>query len=115
MRFPILLLCMLPGAALAQSSDAPAEMFSVDYSCADDRRLQASFINAGEESFAVIHEAGRLVPMKIAISASGARYLSADERLELWTKGPEATLTLSGDDEVVLYKDCAEVPAAQTR
>ena len=42
--------------------------------------------------------------------ADRARYLSADESLELWTKGPEATLTLLGENETVLYRDCAEVP-----
>ena len=106
MRLPLIaVLLSLPAAAMAQDA-----MFSVTYACADDRTLEASFINAGDESFAVIFEAGALVPMQIAESASGARYLSADEQLELWTKGPEATLTLLGENETVLYRDCAEVP-----
>ena len=106
MRLPILALALsLPAAAMAQEA-----MMNVTYACANDRTLQASFINAGDESFAVIFEAGALVPLQIAESASGARYLSADEGLELWTKGPEATLTLLGENETVLYRDCAEVP-----
>ena len=106
MRLPILALALsLPAAAMAQEA-----MMNVTYACANDRVLQASFINAGDESFAVIFEAGALVPLQIAESASGARYLSADEQLELWTKGPEATLTLLGENETVLYRDCAEVP-----
>lgn len=107
MRLPILALILSLPAAAAMAQDA---MMNVAYACADDRVLQASFINAGDESFAVVFEAGALVPMQIAKSASGARYLSADEALELWTKGPEATLTLLGENETVLYRDCAEVP-----
>ena len=105
MRLPILaLLVLLPAAAMAEG-----EMFSVEYQCADNRRLPVAFINAGEDSFAVIHEAGAMVPLKLAVSASGARYLSADEGLELWTKGAEATLTLLGENGTVLYRDCAEI------
>ncbi len=108
MRFlPFALILSLPGAALAASSAA-----EVDYVCADGRGFQASFINAGDEAFAVIFEAGRLVTMKIAQSASGARYLSPDEKLELWTKGDGARVTLLGEEETVLYRDCREmVPA----
>lgn len=99
---------MFPAMALAQS-----DMAAVDYDCADNRALSVAYINAGEESFAVVQEAGHMVPMKIAMSGSGARYLSADDRLELWTKGPEAMLTLKGDADIPLYRDCVE--AAQTR
>ena len=114
MRLPILvavpaLVLSLPLGAAAQDA-----MMSVTYACANDRVLNASFINAGDESFAVIFEAGALVPMQIAESASGARYLSADEQLELWTKGPEATLTLLGEYETVLYRDCVEVPVTDS-
>ncbi len=109
MRLPILALFLtLPAGAFAQDA-----MMNITYACANDRVLQASFINAGDESFAVIFEAGQLVPMQIAVSASGARYLSADEGLELWTKGPEATLSLLGETETVLYHDCAEVPVEE--
>lgn len=114
MRLPILvavpaLVLSLPLGAAAQDA-----MMSVTYACANDRVLNASFINAGDESFAVIFEAGALVPMQIAELASGARYLSADEQLELWTKGPEATLTLLGENETVLYRDCVEVPVTDS-
>ena len=106
MRFTTLALSLiLPAAAMAQT-----DMVEVTYQCASNRTLSAAFINAGEESFAVIFEGAALVPMQIAQSASGARYLSSDERLELWTKGPDATLTLKGETETVLYRDCTEVP-----
>ncbi|MFV0408867.1 MAG: MliC family protein [Paracoccus sp. (in: a-proteobacteria)] len=108
MHLPILTLCLSLPAAWAQ-----AEIFTVDYTCADNRTLQAAFINEGEANYAVLLDADRLVPMTIAQSGSGARYLSEDGKLELWTKGPEATLRRVGDEEVTLYQDCQEAPAAE--
>ena len=109
MRFLIpALLCGLPAAAFAQG-----DMQTVSYACANDASFQVAFINTGEDSFAVMQNGQDLVPMKIALSGSGARYLSEDGGLELWTKGPEATVSAFGETEAVLFDDCTEMDAGQ--
>ncbi|MFD1881744.1 MliC family protein [Paracoccus pacificus] len=95
------LMMTVPAAAMAQDA-----MSTVTFTCEGDNTFQASFINAGDDSFAVVYQDDTLIPMTIAESASGARYLSADGALELWTKGSEATLSRLGDKEEVIYKGC---------
>ncbi|WBU63439.1 MliC family protein [Paracoccus aerodenitrificans] len=104
---------LISAFSLAVAGSGMAETLAVTYDCADDRELQTVFVNSEEESHAVIYDAGRLVPLSIAVSGSGARYLSEDGRLEFWTKGPEAMLTLLGDENIPLYRDCRD--AAQAR
>ncbi|SDD37570.1 Membrane-bound inhibitor of C-type lysozyme [Paracoccus isoporae] len=102
-------LCLtLPVAASAQS-----QMAVLDYTCADARRLSVAFINAGDGSFAVLQDGGRLVTLEIAPSGSGARYLSDDGRMELFTKGNAATASLIGDEDIPLYRDCDGVAQAR--
>ena len=80
MRLPILALALsLPAAAMAQDA-----MMNVTYACANDRTLQASFINAGDESFAVIFEAGALVPMV----PEGLVLLTARAKRAVWEMSP---------------------------
>ena len=75
MRLPILALALsLPAAAMAQEA-----MMNVTYACANDRTLQASFINAGDESFAVIFEAGALVPLRGGERAFGLLVLGSPD------------------------------------
>lgn len=100
----------LPVASVAQAPQMAVQA----YECAAGRFLSVAFINAGDESFAVLQEAGRIVPLKVAPSGSGARYLSEDGGLELWTKGDTAMLTLlGGDAEIPLYRDCKGLDQAR--
>ena len=104
-HLPLLAALFLPTTAFAES-----EMFTVNYVCPSDASFQVAFINSGEDSFAVMDLGEQLVPMQIAQSASGARYMSEDAGLELWTKGPMATV--SGDEAAsASYKDCTETEA----
>ncbi|WBU60175.1 MliC family protein [Paracoccus albus] len=104
-HLPLLAALFLPATAFAES-----EMFTVNYVCPNDASFQVAFINAAEDSFAVMDIGDGLVPMQIAQSGSGARYLSEDAGLELWTKGSMATV--SGDEAAsASYKDCAEMEA----
>lgn len=92
---------LLPAAAMAEiSTDV------VTYSCDNQRSLDVAYINAGEDSFAVMSEGGALVVLPIAVSASGARYLEESRQLEWWTKGDEGFLTQLGEPEIPLYQNC---------
>lgn len=98
----------LPAAAFAQG-----DMQAVTYLCANDASFQVAYINTGDDSFAVMQNGEYLVPMKIAQSGSGARYLSEDGELELWTKGPEATVSAFGEVEGTVFEDCLDTDAGQ--
>ncbi len=89
------------------------------YSCEGEKGFDAVFLNtAGGNSFAVVGLEDALIPMELAISASGARYLSVAEpeaaeagtdavQYQLWTKGMAATLsTIDGEAETDLMVDC---------
>ncbi|TKW66602.1 MAG: hypothetical protein DI616_08860 [Paracoccus denitrificans] len=102
---PALLLCLPAMAAHAES-----KTFTRTYACPNDMAFQAAFINAGDESFAVVTSDGHLVPLTIAVSGSGARYVSADGAVELWTKGPAATLGVRGENgDVMQTEECREM------
>lgn len=83
----------------------------VSYACDGDTSMQVVFVNtAAGASYAVVLEQGRMIPMQIAVSASGARYLSIapEGRYQLWTKGDAADLVaLDGDAETPLRSGCA--------
>ncbi|MDO5643422.1 MAG: MliC family protein [Paracoccus sp. (in: a-proteobacteria)] len=90
--------------------DRPAvsgSMFRARYDCPEGRDFDAVFINAGGDSFAVVELAQLIQPLGIAVSGSGARYLSGDGQVEFWTKGDEATLTLYYDGTArVVHDNC---------
>ena len=81
------------------------------YACEDDTAMEVVFLNtAAGSSLAVVATYAGLVPMQVAISASGARYLSADGVLQLWTKGDAADLVaLEGDKETPLRSGCVTI------
>lgn len=82
----------------------------VSYACDGDTSMQVVFVNtAAGASYAIVLEQGRMIPMQIAVSASGARYLSIapEGRYQLWTKGDTADLVvLDGDAETPLRSGC---------
>lgn len=61
---------------------------------------------SGEDALLELPLAG--VPLSIQVSASGARFASADGRYEVWTKGGSALVTLDGAD----LGECTFVPPA---
>ena len=106
-RFSVLCLALgtltLPAAA--------QETQSQTYRCERGAQVQATYLNPGERSFAVISFEGRQMAFEIAQSASGARYVSADGAFVWWTKGDGGLLLHGeGDQEVMIYADCAVVP-----
>ncbi|MDP5308922.1 MliC family protein [Paracoccus spongiarum] len=104
-----LALLMLPGdAAVAQQ---PADdLIPALYRCADGAAVPVVYITpASGEGYAVALVAGRLVALRAAPSASGARYLSrgTGEVLELWNKGDRLTVATGGDaPDRVIHADC---------
>ena len=112
-----------PAAAPAAAAAAPAattppstepapgdSIEAVSYACAGNKILHAVFVNtAGGSSFATILQQDELIPMQIAVAASGARYtaINPDYTYELVTKGDSADLyaTTNGKEERVL-EDC---------
>jgi membrane-bound inhibitor of C-type lysozyme len=98
---------LAPSLAAAE----PAQITTVSYLCERGARVEASYINAGESSFAVVGVEGRQVGFEIAESASGARYVSADPEQPYvwWTKGETAMLLHGTDDaEAMLLQGCQQ-------
>lgn len=112
-RLAFAALTLAASPALAVTPAAPQdEVLTVRYTCEGDTPLDAVFINtAAGNSFAVIALEGRAIPMAVAMSASGARYLSESDvdgvQYELWTKGCEATLsTIKEGNDAPLLAGC---------
>lgn len=91
---------------------APTDVTVAQYRCDRGAVVLATYVNAGEDAFAVVGFEGRQLGFVIATSASGARFVSTDptQPYVWWTKGETAMLLHgSGDAEVMVYGDCAEV------
>lgn len=104
-----------PEIAPGTGSDTGDQVLMARFACDGGTGLDAVFVNtAGGSAFAVIGIDDRLVPMAVAISASGARYVSIPDlqadgadgdaagapgiRYQFWTKGDTARLsTLAGE------------------
>lgn len=117
-RLALAALFLAAAPALAQTpaaSDTPPApedtLLRFHYTCDGGQGFDAVFVNtAAGNGYAIVGLDGALIPMEVAISASGARYLSIAEdgpRYQFWTKGMDATLsTLEGEAETPLMADC---------
>lgn len=109
-----------PALAISAASDdveAMDEVTRMDFICEDGPGFTAIFLNtAGGNSYATLSYENQPVWFEIAMSASGARYVSepidsgedgVSTQLELWTKGKTATLsTIDGEDTQALFSNC---------
>lgn len=99
-----------PKPALQAEIVGEDSLDDMSYTCEGDASLQVVFVNtATGNSYAIVLEQDRMIPMKIAESASGARYLSVgtEGSYQLWTKGDSADLVaLDGDTETPLRSGC---------
>lgn len=109
----LLLAALLVAAApaLAETALQPQDdIQSVSYACAQDQTMEVVFLNTAEgNSYAVVMVEGELIPMQIAVSGSGARYLSIGPQptRQLWTaKGGADLVVLDGQAETPLRSDC---------
>lgn len=105
---PLLLFLLVIGAP-AVAEDAPPA-FAWTYVCDGGAVLQVAYINPEDgTSLAVVGWAGQLVPMHVARSGSGARYVAFDASTGyVWhTKGEGGFLARDTDTEqVTLLSDC---------
>lgn len=65
-----------------------AERQTVTYACGGDRKVTAEYVNAGENSLAIVTFGEQTVLMVSVLSGSGARY--AGQQYVWWTKGNSA-------------------------
>lgn len=84
------------------------QLLHVTYDCPGGAVLEAVFLNtAAGDSHAVVTTGEGLMPMSIAISASGARYTTqtGEPPFTFWTKGDNASL-FKGAEETPVLTDC---------
>lgn len=102
-------LAALLGAApvLAEGTD---DIRRVLYACEGDRAMEVVFLNtAGGNGYAFVLADGEMIPMQVAVSASGARYLSIGPgpARQLWeAKGRADLVALEGEAERPLRRNC---------
>ncbi len=106
----------LPFAALAFATAATAENLTStqDYTCNDGAPLSVAYINTpAGDAFAVLLIDGRMHIAEIAVSASGARYVTAPEDGYTWhEKRGEGLLEWArpGEDMPARTQICTETP-----
>lgn len=102
----------LAPAQVAPSEPALAELIAVTYHCERGVILPAVYVNDGAGHVVALIE-GQLVVLPRAISASGARYLSAEQPgYEFWSKGDSAMLSWGTDaDSAILLRECLAADA----
>jgi membrane-bound inhibitor of C-type lysozyme len=89
--------------------DAPkAEALSVIYRCEGAKEMTVEYINAGEDSLAMVPVEGGRRLMVTVLSGSGARY--AGGAFVWWTKGSEGSLyDLRNGEDADPVATCVEV------
>lgn len=103
------LLAVVP--AQAQTTPEAADDISrASYACEGGKTMEVVFLNtAAGNSYAVVMAEDQLIPMQIAPSGSGARYLALGEQPthQLWTaKGGGDLVALDGTQETPLRTGC---------
>ncbi len=63
------------------------------FTCEDNKSIIATFYPTSDTKVDLVLSDGRKISLPHAISASGARYASADEKIVFWNKGTTAFIT----------------------
>lgn len=108
------LLAGFNGLSMAQEAPDLPITPKISYLCERNVEIQVSYINGlkNEDALAVVYAEGKLIPMRRAISGSGARYIALDEQDSYrWhTKGSEGVLSFMAADhtaeEEVVLRNC---------
>ncbi|SFA56329.1 Membrane-bound inhibitor of C-type lysozyme [Paracoccus halophilus] len=100
----------LAGAQLSISLEtgAGAEIVTANYDCSGAAPLEVQYINAGENSLALVPVEGEALVFVQVPSGSGARYVSGIH--EWWDDGEGATLKNSLNEEEMSLS-CSVIPA----
>ena len=88
------------GSCAAAAAAAPIR---AQFSCAGGKTVEAAFFNAAPSHVELVLSDGRRLTLPQTMSASGARYASADERIVFWNKGDTAFIDEQGRQT---YADC---------
>ncbi|MGP9804601.1 MliC family protein [Paracoccus sp. NSM] len=102
------LFLLLPPAALAETP----EFLPVTYECERGVTLPVIYVNGPDDhARAIAWIEGGLRVLRIARSASGARYREDAAGYEIWGKGDSATLSHGAEgSETVLLSECRALP-----
>ncbi|SFK86635.1 MliC family protein [Methylocapsa palsarum] len=94
----------LAGAAAILAFASQVHATEARYACSGGAKLTARFSPPSMETgtVALTFETGETITLPQAMSADGGRY--ADEGVEFWIKGKNATLTRDGDSETCSTK-----------
>lgn len=103
--------CKLPGgrvcSAAAHFNGSCTAVAAVptraQFGCAGGKTIEAAFFNAAPSHVVLTLSDGRRLTLPQAMSASGARYAGADERIVFWNKGNIASIDEQGRQT---YADC---------
>ena len=82
---------------------ASAQTIRARFSCSGDKSIDATFINAKQNSVALKLSDGRSLTLPQALSASGARYANKAETFVFWNKGETAFVEENGK---TTYEGC---------
>lgn len=94
--------CRLPdgrvcsAAAHFDGNCAAAAPIRAQFSCDGGKTIDAAFFNAAPSHVELALSDGRRLTLPQAMSGSGARYASADERIVFWNKGDTAFIDEQG-------------------
>lgn len=91
------------------STTPPAEPITAAFTCPSGASVTATFYPGSDPHVALSLSDGRTLSVPRALSASGARYATADESFVFWNKGDTAFITENGTTTV--YTDCVTAPA----
>ena len=109
-RVPSVVLAAAFAAAPVLADDGD-DLRRVRYACEGDRAMEVVFLNtAGRNGYAFVLADGEMIPMRVAVSASGARYLSLEPEptRQFWeAKGRADLVALEGGTEMPLRQGCA--------
>lgn len=83
---------------------------SAMFLCSDSRSVTAIWPPGKEGEVVLRLSHGPKAYLSQSVSASGAKYISQDQRITFWSKGSEATVTENG---VVTYSGCVILEFSQ--
>ncbi len=103
-----------PGQAISSnpiSTSTISETINASFACSGGQTIKASFYNGSDSFVDLSLSDGRTLRVPQTISASGARYASADELFVFWNKGNTAFVEENG---TTTFADCLTSDSVST-
>lgn len=85
---------------------------TADYTCDMNKTVHAVFFSGNDPRAEISLSDGRKLSLKQAVSASGVRYVNADESIVFWIKGDTAFIQESGKET---YSNCISTERHQAK